>query len=74
MEGGNYELVIEDVKDEIFDMVKPQDPLRISLEDMLQCGQGHTVAAMLIDIAAFWAHDNRESLAAQTDSDAMTSV
>ncbi|GJV91183.1 probable serine/threonine-protein phosphatase 2A regulatory subunit B'' subunit TON2 [Tanacetum coccineum] len=41
IEGGNYELCIEDVCDEIWDMVKPADPLRITLSDLLssnQCG------------------------------------
>ncbi|GJV29186.1 probable serine/threonine-protein phosphatase 2A regulatory subunit B'' subunit TON2 [Tanacetum coccineum] len=31
IEGGNYELCIEDVRDEIWDMVKPADPLRVTL-------------------------------------------
>ncbi|KAL8162245.1 hypothetical protein V2J09_013734 [Rumex salicifolius] len=62
IEGGNYELCIEDVRDEIWDMVKPADPLRISLSDLLGCKQGGTVASMLIDVRGFWAHDNRENL------------
>merc|ERR1712168_523482 len=32
----------EDVKDEIFDMVRPRDPLRIRLQDLVSCGQGET--------------------------------
>lgn len=62
IEGGNYELCIEDVRDEIWDMVKPADPLRITLADLLSCKQGGTVASMLIDVRGFWAHDNRENL------------
>ncbi|RLM99595.1 phosphatase subunit g4-1 [Panicum miliaceum] len=62
IEGGNYELCIEDVRDEIWDMVKPADPLRISLQDLLSCKQGGTIASMLIDVRGFWAHDNRENL------------
>ncbi|CAA3003972.1 probable serine threonine- phosphatase 2A regulatory subunit B subunit TON2, partial [Olea europaea subsp. europaea] len=62
IEGGNYELCIEDVRDEIWDMVKPADPLRITLADLLGCKQGGTVASMLIDVRGFWAHDNRENL------------
>ncbi|WRX19750.1 hypothetical protein QQP08_012237 [Theobroma cacao] len=62
IEGGNYELCIEDVRDEIWDMVKPVDPLRITLADLLACKQGGTVASMLIDVRGFWAHDNRENL------------
>ncbi|CAL5413189.1 unnamed protein product [Camellia sinensis] len=60
--GGNYKLCIEDVKDEIWDMVKPSDPLRITLADLLACKQGGTVASMLVDVRGFWAHDNRENL------------
>ncbi|AQK95132.1 putative serine/threonine-protein phosphatase 2A regulatory subunit B'' subunit TON2 [Zea mays] len=62
IEGGNYELCIEDVRDEIWDMVKPADPLRISLSDLLSCKQGGTIASMLVDVRGFWAHDNRENL------------
>ncbi|XP_022760513.1 probable serine/threonine-protein phosphatase 2A regulatory subunit B'' subunit TON2 isoform X2 [Durio zibethinus] len=62
IEGGNYELCIEDVRDEIWDMVKPVDPLRITLADLLACKQGGTVASMVIDVRGFWAHDNRENL------------
>lgn len=62
IDGGNYELCIEDVRDEIWDMVKPADPLRITLADLLSCKQGGTVASMLIDVRGFWAHDNRENL------------
>nr|GEX82828.1 probable serine/threonine-protein phosphatase 2A regulatory subunit B'' subunit TON2 [Tanacetum cinerariifolium] len=32
IQGGNYELCIEDVRDVIWDMVKPADPLRITTE------------------------------------------
>ncbi|XP_024022608.1 probable serine/threonine-protein phosphatase 2A regulatory subunit B'' subunit TON2 [Morus notabilis] len=62
IEGGNYELCIEDVRDEIWDMVKPADPLKVTLADLLGCKQGGTVASMLIDVRGFWAHDNRENL------------
>lgn len=66
---GNYELQIDDVKDEIWDMVKPQNPKFITFDDLLQCQQGHTVASMLIDVGGFWTHDNRETLAAQQDAE-----
>ncbi|KAI3677761.1 hypothetical protein L6452_37029 [Arctium lappa] len=59
---GNYELCTEDVRDEIWDMVRPVHPLRITLSDLLACKQGGTIASMLIDVRGFWAHDNRENL------------
>ena len=60
---------ISDVKDEIFDMVKPQDPLRITLNDLIRSGCGDTVVEMLIDINGFWAYDNRESLVYDDDEE-----
>nr|GEZ37985.1 RNA-directed DNA polymerase, eukaryota [Tanacetum cinerariifolium] len=47
IEGGNYELSIEDVRDEIWDMVKPADPLRITLSDLLAFKQGVTIGNFL---------------------------
>ncbi|XP_076312626.1 serine/threonine-protein phosphatase 2A regulatory subunit B'' subunit gamma-like [Tachypleus tridentatus] len=52
----------EDVKDEIFDMVKPEDPLKITLQNLIDCGQGDTVVSILIDLNGFWTYENREVL------------
>ncbi|GMH91687.1 hypothetical protein TL16_g12124 [Triparma laevis f. inornata] len=60
---------LSDVKDEIFDMVKPHDPLRITLNDLIRSGCGDTVVEMLIDINGFWAYDNRESLVYDDDDE-----
>ncbi|CAM9597022.1 unnamed protein product [Ectocarpus sp. 6 AP-2014] len=62
-EGGFETPTTDDVKDEIFDMVKPADPTFISLADLLASGAGHTVVSMLVDTNGFWTYDNRESLA-----------
>ncbi|XP_031551039.1 serine/threonine-protein phosphatase 2A regulatory subunit B'' subunit gamma-like [Actinia tenebrosa] len=51
-----------DIKDEIFDMVKPKDPYKISLQDLLNSSQGETVASILIDLNGFWTYENRELL------------
>lgn len=51
-----------DVKDEIFDMVKPTDPYKISLQDLINSGQGETVTSILIDLNGFWTYENRELL------------
>ena len=60
---GNYgELRIEDVSNEVFDMVKPREPGRITLADLVQSGCGATVVDILADLNAFWRYDNRESL------------
>jgi len=52
----------EDVKDEIFDMVKPEDPLKITLGDMIRSEQGDTVVSILTDLNGFWSYENREVL------------
>lgn len=59
----------EDVKDEIFDMVKPTDPTRIALQDLLACGQGETVLSILIEFHGFWAYENREAMSSDSTSD-----
>eukprot|EP00727_Mastigamoeba_balamuthi_P005672 m51a1_g1724 putative serine threonine-protein phosphatase 2a regulatory subunit b subunit gamma (551) ;mRNA; f:109372-116179 len=40
---------LTDVADEIFDMARPADRSRITLDDLLRCGNGPTVVSMLID-------------------------
>jgi serine/threonine-protein phosphatase 2A regulatory subunit B'' len=55
-------VLVEDVKDEIFDMCAPKDPLRITLEDLINCRVGDTIVTMLTDLSGFWAYDNRETL------------
>lgn len=52
----------EDVKDEIFDMVKPADPSKITLQDLINSGQGDVVVSILIDLNGFWTYENREML------------
>lgn len=49
-----------DVKDEIFDMVRPRDPLKITLSDLVSCGSGDVVVSILIDLNGFWNYENRE--------------
>lgn len=60
---------VDDVKDEIFDMVKPSSPGVISMQDLINCRQGGVVVSMLIDAAAFWRYDNRESLMVDPEDD-----
>lgn len=58
----NYDLDMLDVRDEIFDMVKPQVPGRITLSDLTNCKCADTVIEILTDHTGFWKYDNRESL------------
>ena len=61
----------EDVKDEIFDMVRPEDPLRITLKDLIRCGNGDTVVSILVDLNGFWTYENREVLISDPESSDM---
>ncbi|KAG7262347.1 hypothetical protein CRUP_034329 [Coryphaenoides rupestris] len=55
--------VLERTKqDEIFDMVKPKDPYKITLQDLVNSCQGDTVTSILIDLNGFWTYENREVL------------
>ncbi|XP_071962016.1 serine/threonine-protein phosphatase 2A regulatory subunit B'' subunit gamma-like isoform X2 [Antedon mediterranea] len=64
---GQEPVSFEDVKDEIFDMVKPADPLKITLQDLIQSSQGETVGSILIDLNGFWTYENREVLMAENN-------
>ncbi|KAK9830587.1 hypothetical protein WJX81_001917 [Elliptochloris bilobata] len=68
---GQYpELSVEDVKDELFDIVRPAHPLRITAADLLASSMAGTVIGLLADVNSFYAYDSRESLAAQADQGA----
>ena len=42
--------------------VNPATPGYITLDDLIRCGVGHTVVAMIIDVKGFYSYDNREAL------------
>ena len=65
----NYELNMLDVRDEIFDMVKPATPGRITLDDLRRCGCADVVIEILSDHTGFWKYDNRESLPGEDDEE-----
>ena len=60
-----------DVVDEIFDMVKPVDAAKITIDDLDKCKQAHTVISMLVDVTGFLAYDNREHMMQPEDDDDM---
>lgn len=67
MKAHGAELVsFEDVKDELFDMVRPENPEKITLNDLLACGQGDTFVSILIEFHGFWAYENREAVTAES--------
>lgn len=59
-----------DIKDELFDMIKPEQPDRITLKDLCRSGQGDVLVSVLIDLNGFWTHENRELM----DSDAVDAI
>ena len=50
-------------------MVRPVDPLRIRLDDLIKCGHGETVVSILIDLNGFWNYENREVLVSPDNND-----
>jgi len=54
---------LEDIKDEIFDMIKPEDPNKITLKDIIRSKMGHILVNILIDFNGFWSYEFRETLA-----------
>ncbi|XP_013371058.1 PREDICTED: serine/threonine-protein phosphatase 2A regulatory subunit B'' subunit gamma-like [Chinchilla lanigera] len=58
---GQDPVSFRDVKDEIFDIVKP---LKISLQDLINSNQADTVTTILIDLNGFWTYEKREALIA----------
>ena len=52
---------VDDLKDELWDMAKPQLPYCITLQDLLACGVGDMIISMLTDAKAFYDYDQRES-------------
>ncbi|KAL1130103.1 hypothetical protein AAG570_013042, partial [Ranatra chinensis] len=68
-ENGQDPVSFQDVKDEVFDMIKPADPTKITLQDLLNSGQGDTLVSIMIDLNGFWSHENREATAADDPSE-----
>ncbi len=65
---GHDPVPLGDIQNEIFDMVKPEHPHKISLNDLIRCGQGEVVVNILIDLIGFWTHENRESSSSEQSS------
>ncbi len=57
------------VANEIFDMVEPEHPHRITIDDLLRSKVGGTVVSILSDVNGFWKYDNREVLIHNENSD-----
>eukprot|EP01059_Diplonema_ambulator_P009755 TRINITY_DN19700_c0_g1_i1.p1 TRINITY_DN19700_c0_g1~~TRINITY_DN19700_c0_g1_i1.p1 ORF type:complete len:419 (+),score=140.61 TRINITY_DN19700_c0_g1_i1:71-1258(+) len=54
----------EEITHEIFDMVNPAVPDRITQTDLLNCGHMNIVLSILIDHRAFYNYDSRENILA----------
>jgi serine/threonine-protein phosphatase 2A regulatory subunit B'' len=52
---------VDDVKDELWDMAKPELPYCITMQDLVNCGVGDVIVSMLTDAKAFYDYDQRES-------------
>lgn len=43
-------------------MIKPQNPYKITLKDIIRSGMGHIFVNILIDVNGFWSYEFRETL------------
>ncbi|KAI1284950.1 Serine/threonine-protein phosphatase 2A regulatory subunit B'' subunit gamma [Halotydeus destructor] len=59
-DNGQEALNFEDVCNEIYDIVKPAAAGKITLYDLINCGQGDVVVSILSDYGGFWAYENRD--------------
>lgn len=57
---GKGEYKIDDIKDEIWDMIKPKNENYFTLQDVLASSYSDTVLSLLIDAKAFYLHDQKE--------------
>jgi serine/threonine-protein phosphatase 2A regulatory subunit B'' len=57
---GKGEYKIDDIKDELWDMIKPKNENYITLQDILNSTYSDTVLSLLIDAKAFYLHDQKE--------------
>lgn len=55
-------------------MVKPKDPYKITLQDLVNSCQGDIVSSILIDLNGFWTYENREVLVANDESSSSSTV
>eukprot|EP00803_Ostreobium_quekettii_P004245 evm.model.scf_428.7 EVM.evm.TU.scf_428.7 scf_428:61745-65821(-) len=60
-----YPGMCEDVVNEVFDMVKPAQPGRITKGDLRRSGLAHWVLGIMADVWEFWQHENRETQASE---------
>jgi len=56
---GGYK--IDDIKDEIWDMIKPKNQNYITLQDILGSSYGDSVLSLLFDAKSFYLHDQKEN-------------
>lgn len=54
------EYKVDDIKDEIWDMVKPKNKSFVTLEDILASSQSDLILPILFDAKAFYEHDQKE--------------
>nr|ACO15348.1 Serine/threonine-protein phosphatase 2A regulatory subunit B subunit gamma [Caligus clemensi] len=60
-------VLFEDVKDELFDMISPKDPNKITLQDLIESRQGDKIVSVLIDLNGFWSHESRDDYITEED-------
>lgn len=50
-------------------MIKPKDPMKITLNDIIRSKMGHILVNILIDFNGFWSYEFRETLATNQNNE-----
>jgi Ca2+-binding EF-hand superfamily protein len=60
-DSGQDVISFEDIHTEILDIIKPKNVEKITLEDLIRCGQGDVVVTLLTDFRGFADYESREN-------------
>eukprot|EP00050_Salpingoeca_kvevrii_P018013 m.70069 g.70069 ORF g.70069 m.70069 type:complete len:461 (+) comp7859_c0_seq1:186-1568(+) len=64
---GLSHITFADVKNEIFDMVRPADPYQITLKDLINCKTGATAISIITDMHGLLVYENRENISSDDE-------
>eukprot|EP00049_Salpingoeca_infusionum_P009655 m.164180 g.164180 ORF g.164180 m.164180 type:complete len:82 (-) comp14398_c0_seq3:349-594(-) len=67
-----YSIGVQEILSEIFDMVKPRDPFRITRKEFMECHCGHTIVGVLFDTNGFLDYENREQFPPEDDDEELS--
>ena len=60
-EKDKFHYKVDDIRDEIWDIIKPENPKFIAYQDLINWGEGGKIIGMLIDAISFYEYNQRET-------------